>query len=1001
MRPSELGNRTSACFEDHFKFKPSHQLDWLDSDSSGDVRISWPRLQISEQPKELEKFHNATRVLDRFESLGRRLSCAFVSSRSSLGTDLERCKQLMRKISALVFALVLIIAGYVNPSSANDDAKGSLSPYGQQAVVDLASCLRTADSLDVYYLIDNSTSLKESDPSNQRSKIILQDIKRWGDIAARQSGLSVRIAGSFFNSTTRSISGWQDLTKDNASSVGKSFTSTINNSNLGDYTNWLAALEVANNELSSSPASCKAVIWFTDGGLWMPGTSSTDRSKSLDAVAELCGGGSRGSLASSPSSKGIVAQMRTAGIHLFGILLNKGKDKEKDEAYYRSLMQPIIEETGSVSSQGNLPGGTLVCGENVPSNERAYAAGAFLQATSAADVAYSFMTIPSVVSGGSQAPLVCVGSGEFYVDPGIDSFEISTDAKSWAITDAKGAVVAKSPANFSSDGSITTGRIAVPKLKEAEKWKFSPMGGLGKCQLFVYPELELILHSKALVAGKKSSVTGQFVKSSISGEKADLTVFKKVDFKAFVNKRDYSAAQLDPKTGSFTIRDYTPTDTDVKNQVLFGATLKLATEHYDLYPINFEQSEQVFDAAALPQIGEIKFSKGIKSAKDFAVAEVTVAPPATPGLASSVCFNGYDVIADKQDESAGKATDRHKSWKWSVEGLDANGCIDVLMGTNKAQVVRFKVSNEKQADSTVSALFDYRISAGDLTGIKDSQTASFVTETKTSAPLFWLVFGLLLLLGLAIPFGILTWINFLNSRLLITPDDQVAEFDVEFKLDERSIALFSNRPEQVRNESGRVEVLASGPHIASDFRDIFQGEIGKTCDLAGSGRVTITTKPSLWPLNGPKFFARVGQAGVYLLSRARPDQVLTGRALPSGRIGDLSYVHIDELTNTGKSIKGQAVVHISQTPSRDLENYQAAVHSVVSNESLKDALKAAIESLPVTQPLDQPNPHWGLDDDSGTSFDFEFDSNTNKFGGQVSSGGTKPNEDSPDFDFKF
>jgi hypothetical protein len=909
---------------------------------------------------------------------------------------------LIRKISSILAAIAFILTGLVAPAGAADSAKGSLSPYGQRAVIDLASCLRTSSSLDVYYLIDNSNSLADSDKPNQRQKIIQQDIKRWGDIAGQQAGLSVRIAGSFFNSRTQPISSWQAVTKENAVSVGESFTQAINNSNLGEYTNWLAGLTEAKSQLAGSQAICKAVIWFTDGGLWMPGTNTKDRSKSLDAVAALCGGGSQGALASVPSAQGIVAQMRTEHIHIFGILLHVGKDKTPNEAYYRSLMQPIIEETGQVSVSGGLPGGNFVCGENTPADQRHYAAGAFLQATSAADVAYSFMTIPSLVSGGSQEAMDCVGSGEFYVDPGIDSFELSTDATSWTITDEKGSLVTKSPANFAADGTYTTGRIQVPHLKKSQKWKFSPSGGLGKCQLFVYPELELVLHSKALIAGKKSSVTGQFVKSAISGEKADLTVYSKVEFHAFVNKRDYSAAQLDAKTGAFTIRDYTPTSSDVEKNVLFGASLKLATEHYDLYPINFEQDEQVFNAASLPQIGDIKFVKGIKSAKDQAVAQVKIAPPASPGLSSSVCFDGYSVIADHQDESAGKATNRQKDWKWSASGLDANGCVDVLMGTNKPQVITFKVSNPKQANSHVSALFDYRISAGDLTGVKDSQTASFDTQTKTSAPLFWLWLLGLLIAGVGIPFGVLTVINFLNSRVIVTGDDQVAEFDLEFDLESRQISLYSLRSEQLEPDGKRVDAFASGLNLALDFRGVYQGEQNRSFVMPGPGGVKVSAKPSWWPLNSPRFLATVSQPNLLLLSRVAPNQVVNPNSLPNGKIGDLSYIIYEPASNTGKSISGRAVLAITQSPDRAIENYIAAVQNLCTNVTLKEILKSTVESS-----ASHGGPAIFVDgisagrDSEDSFFSFTQDSQSINQNASAFDSRVTPQSNPEDFDFKF
>jgi hypothetical protein len=123
----------------------------------------------------------------------------------------------------------------------------------------------------------------------------------------------------------------------------------------------------------------------------------------------------------------------------------------------------------------------------IPSNyfpeTRSYAAGAFLEAHSAADVAFNFLTIPAIVSGATMS--TCAPSGEFWVDPGLGSFEYNTDATSWKVLDQDKKLVAQSSP---SSPNLGTGKIMLPKLSSPQKWKLAVSGGSGRCALFVYPE---------------------------------------------------------------------------------------------------------------------------------------------------------------------------------------------------------------------------------------------------------------------------------------------------------------------------------------------------------------------------------------------------------------------------------------------------------------------------------------------------------------------------------
>ena len=749
---------------------------------------------------------------------------------------------LFRRISSVLLSILMALGSSLFASVAGTATpEPSLSPYGTQAIGDLASCLRTSQNLDVYYLVDASESLKESDKENQRATILRQDVSRWADILKIQPQLQIRIAGATFNSEAHQVLGWQPLNQNNATNLAKQLTSKVSNQNLGNFTNWRAGLEAAYSRLQSSTASCKTVIWFTDGGLW-PSTGGDRLNASLRDLQYLCGNTDATGLPRANSSEGLLSRMRTAQIHIFGILLNVGKDKEKNEPFFRSLMKPILEESGEVPNQPGLPSGKVSCGENSPSETRTYAAGAFLEARSAADVAFNFMTIPAIVSGATMS--TCPSGGEFWVDPGIGSFEYNTDATSWRVIDQDQNVVAKSGPNSPELG---TGKIAVPNLDSSQKWKLVVSGGTGRCSLFVYPELYLELHQKSLITGQKSSITGQFVKSLTSHEKASLVRFKRVDFTSRIDGKRVDA-KLEQKSGQFQIKNYKAT---VPGEAIVEATLKLETNHYVLDPISFKQSEQVYDSNVIPSVSKISFDGKLEGSKGTVRATADVSP-AGGHIGSTVCFEIPKIISDVQDESAGKATDRSSKWKWTNSGLDSAGCIDMFADTNRSQTVSFNLTNASQAKSKVSALFDYsvKVDGNESVDFRDSQTADFESNVLTNNASFIGYLLLFLTLGFAIPFGILTLINWPTARFVYPRNIHRAEIDIFFEPSSQALEFKGG---YLSDSDATINFLPldSVPTNSKTFIDPPSG--------AQNSRVTkglkLSAKRSLWPLNMPKFTA--------------------------------------------------------------------------------------------------------------------------------------------------
>jgi hypothetical protein len=841
-------------------------------------------------------------------------------------------------ISLLLFSLA--ITTVLAPSQGMAVGSRPLSDYGNAAIGELATCLRTSNRLDIFYLIDASKSLEGTngtDPERKRKDIVAQDIKRWAEIAGFQKDLEVNVAGAFFNRTSIPLANWQRLTKNNSASVASSFSGKIDRQSLGNYTNWRVGLETAYNALDQRDASCKAVIWFTDGGLWP--TSGDRLTTSLKELATLCGTSGVNAVPNSDSQKGLMSKIRRAGIHVYGILLVDPsiKTDDKNEPFYRSIMQPLIEEKGQLQKVPSNLSADMRCGENLEGEEKDYASGAFLEAASPAEVAFKFMKIVATVQDGTESE--CSKDGHFYVDPGIASIEFHTDATSWKIVDANNKVVKKS--NKVVGG--TTTRVTVPPLTESTDWKFIPSPSGGLCALFVFPELHLNLHDKALVGGRPSSITGQFLSSATSGEKADLTVFKSVSFSAKVDGFAQDA-DLNKAAASFEIKEYTP-GKEAKS-VSVSAKLNLETQHYILSPLELKQTKEVNAPALLPNVSKFVFDEPIYGSTGKATATSTVKVPEDKNHDSQVCFDAPEVIADNQDESSGAATNRNSSWDWKPVGLDAQNCLNILRGTNRDQTVSFQLTNPKQANSKGEALFGYRILTDGVDTIKDTSTADFETQEKRSGGMFWAILLLCLALGFGIPWLILWFLNKKNSVYAISGlmrAEIPVGYDSDFKrlvpvdgssLDELQL------PEQFKN-------IVSDKDVVTVFSDPSSAQVSRYGSNLNTSVVDFSAKPRIWPLSRPRFSA-TPKSGMFV---AIKDQLFTNtpgpRRLSSNNLAKIAYFacasnDIESSARSGHQLVGTLVVFVTRPSMMSGAHFKGNVDQAIKDPAIGNAIFEAL-----------------------------------------------------------
>jgi hypothetical protein len=327
-------------------------------------------------------------------------------------------------------------------------------------------------------------------------------------------------------------------------------------------------------------------------------------------------------------------------------------------------------------------------------------------------------------------------------------------------------------------------------------------------------------------------------------------------------------------------------------------------------------------------------------------------------VSSNVCFTNFKVISDGQDESAGKATDRSQDWGWKLVGLDANNCIDFLNGTNRDQKVKFELSNPTQANAQGEALFNYKISSGDIADLKDSQTAGFGTRAETNSWLFWFWFIVLLFAGLAIPFGILRYINSKNARFTVGPGTFRGVIGLRLDLENQKLL--------VNNEAGRLTDAQVGLVFYRQDENVSGSKTKR------DGPVSLEAKSPLWPLAAPKFLAFLDTSNTLLAGRLRSsgffDQV---QRLTSGRVSSFAFVTQEDLSHNlslgedsrifSSGSRAWLVLYVTN-PNQAAEIYQEGIAEIFADNDLFAALSQIMPEGQAIVSGSSGSPDWAASD---------------------------------------
>lgn len=432
----------------------------------------------------------------------------------------------MKRPGALLTIAVLVMSSLaLGTTSANAVIQNSpgLSAMGTRAFSDLTRCISTKQKLDVFYLVDQSNSLPMTDPGAARAGILATSLQ---ELAGFDSKISVNYAVGFFGS---SFDLWKPFTPVQTSTIAsqaKNFGSEVKRRDTQNETNWLLGLDGAAKILRAqekTSGACQALIWLTDGGIWLAQNGSPGE---IDQPAV--------DAASSTLCDATFYNLRKSNVSVFGVLLDNVqalKQIDKNNPIYygqndrgMALMRPLIEGSGST-----LPGQpATTCGGEVLPN---YSAGALLIAKDPIALALQFLILGGQTHGGTPTDLAPGNPTSFDIERGVRKFQLLTTSRSWSLISPTGTKYNNGTTQLDVQNLNGIQQISVAGSNlTLGKWQF----GFDKTEqvsnrLLLFSGLEIQLDPGQYIGGQKTYIAGQVVVTG-SSEKVKLSDYRTHDF---------------------------------------------------------------------------------------------------------------------------------------------------------------------------------------------------------------------------------------------------------------------------------------------------------------------------------------------------------------------------------------------------------------------------------------------------------------------------------------
>ncbi|MDO8147522.1 hypothetical protein Q6350_03670 [Isoptericola sp. b515] len=189
-----------------------------------------------------------------------------------------------RGLAGLVAAVIALSVVGTVPAGAAD-----LSDRGADAFAELAACVARTDTLVASVVVDESASLRTTDPEDQRVGAVLVAVDTLETLEA--AGAEVVTELAVFGTEYTQVVGWGSPSGAHGAEMRDTISTQLPDRKQAQNTDYRKALRDAQRSVDAQRArldtdSCSAILWFTDGKLDVgpDGADPTDE----EALAELC-----------------------------------------------------------------------------------------------------------------------------------------------------------------------------------------------------------------------------------------------------------------------------------------------------------------------------------------------------------------------------------------------------------------------------------------------------------------------------------------------------------------------------------------------------------------------------------------------------------------------------------------------------------------------------------------------------------------------------------------
>jgi len=738
----------------------------------------------------------------------------------------------MKKITT-AFSFILISAfvlSGINQASADFKKpanSSALSTEGQRAFEDLGRCLQSQGKnkvLDVFYLIDESGSLQDTDPKNSRAEILSSSLLQ---LASFRKGVTVNYSVGFFAHSYSVWKPWTTVRQGSIISEASRLDSEVRGRNRGKMTDWLQGVNGAINELNAQherTQGCSSLIWLTDGGIQLKTGEAT-----ANAVAELC----ENRLDVARKNRITVLGVLLADEDYLGSLTTKERETQD---YFMSLIRPIVEGSGKLSDGTNLK-----CGASpVPAN---YSQGAVFIASDPSELAFEFLKLPPRIEGCQASVDFESKPTEFEVEQGISDFQIVTTSSNWSLKNPEGKTLTSTSPGIKVFDTAGASQIRVGTNSSGRgKWVFS--GGSSKSELFLCSGLDIVINpGTVFVAGKAGILSGRVIFQN-NDKAADLSVYdsdhpitvEQIGANKSGGKQE--AEQSDPS--NFVIKKFTPAVGQGESEIRI--TLNLTTKSgFKLAPISVSQKLDVRQLSNYPTLKNDPVQlRDLLSATE--PAKGTALFIGSTKVDGKVCIDPKSqpiVVSDKYD--------RQDTYELKTSGLDIDGCTPVRAGERVE--IGLTISNSVTAKSDVVMALPVTYYSDADPGKPLILNAPVVFKSHFPGEedqTFWVTF--LTILGLLLPLLLISLMSWLTTKLAFGRQVQRATYAVMVTPSDRYTARdgtaivpdpndFKIRPEQpdvrsFEDSIGKFRARISALVLASPWFEVKASEGTRVITLA-------------------------------------------------------------------------------------------------------------------------------------------------------------------------